>query len=772
MKVKLIDFKLLGLGIIFIVVVLYMTITSIGLIDDNTAEFISNMQGEDVYVNLMSNVSILKDTASSLAADTDIVNTLQRISNYGYRIGDEEILQDNINNFLYIMSNLSFVQSIGIISIPGEFIVSDSVLVKNYRMSDRPWFDEDLYTPNHAYLTDIYTNLLEEKYTCSVVKFIYDQYTGNQIGAVLVNIFIEDLIAYIIEDYRIADVDVYVEHSTGTIMSLGGNIIRTDETSIDVYSIYSDRNVNVLEYPIDENDINITLVIDLVSIKANEYVAENSTFVIHRIVALAFCITAIILITATIILRPVVLAIQSLIHIIEELGDEYPEYVTGFSEVDKMAKFIEENLPKKIRYLIYYDELTGLPNRKMFKSEFRAFTSTTIPFVVMLLDIKNFKGINDTCGDDVGDIVLIDIGSRLTRAMEKVGGTVIRYSGDEFIIMVKSANVRDDIEYFYEEEILPLFSEPLAYPDKKPIPIEFNAAAIISPLHCYTEEDMITKIYVMLRKCKEINTNSLLLFNNDVYSVYVNEEKIKSSLKGAIETEEFVINYQPIIDPDKNIRKAEALIRWFSKDLGFVPPNEFIYVAEQTRMIIDLGNWIIERVAKDLKTLFDEGRPVQISINISPIQIMEEDFVQNATAILDRYNIDYSYVCFEITESILIEERGVVKQNIKALQEVGIHLALDDFGTGYSSFSYLKEYSLDIIKIDKVFVDNATEKDYAIIDGIKRISNALGMQMILEGIETQEQFDELNKFGLIQGYYFSRPIVWKDFVELLDEKGA
>ncbi|OON91194.1 MAG: hypothetical protein ATN34_00345 [Epulopiscium sp. Nele67-Bin002] len=522
----------------------------------------------------------------------------------------------------------------------------------------------------------------------------------------------------------------------------------------------------MLAYSFEDNDIELTLLADLASIKENEYVAQNSEYVVHRILLLTFSITVIILIVLTVLLRPVFSAINSLMNIIAELGEDYPEF-TGISQVEVMAKFIEQSLPKKIKYLIYYDELTGLPNRKMFKSLYRTFTNSNSTFVIMLMDIKNFKGINDSCGDEIGDKVLIDIGEKLTSALSGTDGTVVRYSGDEFIIIVNNEQVGNNIGEFFENEIFPKFEEPFIYPDKKPLQISFNSVAILSPLECGSEDDMITKIYVMLRKCKELNTSRLLLFNNAVYSIYVNEERIKASLKGAIEDEEFVVNYQPIVDGNKKVHKAEALIRWFSKDLGFIPPDKFISVAEQTRLIINLGDWIIERVAKDLKTLFERGCPVQISINISPIQIMEDDFVIKAKGIFDKYGIEYNYICFEITESILLEDRGVVKQNIVALKALGIQLALDDFGTGYSSFSYLKEYNLDIIKIDKVFVDNASDKEFAIIDGISRISNALGMQMVLEGIETQDQFDGLQKFGLIQGYYFSKPVIWNEFIKFL-----
>ncbi len=766
MKLKFTDPKLIAILLLFITTVLYITLTSLSLIDNNTAKFITTMQSDDVKEQFNSKLDLLKATSQSLANNNLIVETLQKVNEEGYTQEDIDLISYNIHNFIHIMTNLSFIRSISIASIPGEFIVSDDQFVEGYYLDERPWFSQEMLYSDEAIVTDIYGNFLGNILTCTVAKFIHDPVTGEPIGVVLLNISADSLIYELDREFRIANLDIFLEYADGTLYTLNDEL-RYTPGEIDYDELYKNKNFEIVSWPILNDNVMCVLAVDLNSLKANDFMQRNSTFVIAIILALTFGISIIILVGLYFLLKPVFSAIGSLVHIIEELGEDYPEKNMGISKVAHMARFIEQSLPKKIKYLIYYDELTGLPNRKMFKSIYRNFTTTTKPFVTMLLDIKNFKGINDTFGDDTGDLVLIDIGLRLTQALMGTAGFVIRYSGDEFLILVESQQVENNIGEFFESNILPRFEEPFCYNDKNAIQVEFNSVAVVSPIHCGTEDDMITKIYVMLKQCKELNTQRLYLFNNDVYSIYVNEERIKSSLKTTVWDAEFVVNYQPIVDEHMNVKKAEALIRWYSKDIGFVPPDKFIYIAEQSRLIIDLGNWIIERVAKDLQTLFQQGRPIPISINISPIQIMEDDFVSNIKAILGKYDIDYTYICFEITESILIEERAVVKQNIKALQELGIVLALDDFGTGYSSFSYLKEYNLDIIKIDKMFVQNSTTKDYAIIDGISRISQALGMQMILEGIETAEQFQQLKKFGLIQGYYFSKPVVWSEFIKFL-----
>nr|OON92035.1 MAG: hypothetical protein ATN33_08040 [Epulopiscium sp. Nele67-Bin001] len=584
----------------------------------------------------------------------------------------------------------------------------------------------------------------------------------------MVNMFLEDLLINLANEFRIATLDVLLEHTDGGIYLINGKLSYTDDSNADFSTMYNTLNYHLIEYPIINETKTITFAINLDSLVDNEHIKNNRDFVISKIYALIFSIAIIMIIGLFLFATPIITTLKSLMTVIKELGEDYPEDEISLTTLVSMAKFIENNLPKKINYLVYYDETTGLANRKMLKRVYSKFILKGSEFVIILIDIKQFKRVNDIYGEDVGNRVLVDITHKLQQLFASVSAEFIRYSGDEFIVMFDKDKVGGKVEDFYNLRVCEVFDKPLIYPDTKPIKIDLNAVAIVNPQITDTDDETVKKLYIMLKEKKSISTSvGLLVFNNELYNRYIKEERIKDCLKNAIETNEFVINYQPIVNGDKQICKAEALIRWFSKDLGFVPPNEFIYVAEQTRMIIDLGNWIMDRVAQDLKTLCDEGRPVQMSVNASPIQIMEQDFVQNVVTIFGRYGIDYKYVCIEITESILLEEQDIVRENIKKLQKLGIAVALDDFGTGYSSFSYLKEYNLDILKIDKIFVDSTTAKDYAIIDVMSRIAHILDMQVVLEGVETEEQFNNLHQFGLIQGYYFSRPVRWDEFVQLL-----
>ncbi|OON92571.1 MAG: hypothetical protein ATN34_01735 [Epulopiscium sp. Nele67-Bin002] len=701
--------KLLILGLIFLII--FMSGVSISVMNKNNAISISDMQSDYVMEKLEEEFLLLQDTVSMLAHDKNVIDALRQSHL------EARSYQQDLTTNIKIVSNII----------------------------EMPWFEPFMMSSQTAVITNVYEDAGRE--VISVIEFVIND--KELLGAVVSDIFLDDLFANLKDDYHIGDINITIE-SNGVISSSSEQL--TEYTSM-----------NTKEYTLLGTKIKFTLEVDLSSISISGL--KQSTITTTLLFTVGVLIAVAILLAA--ILMPISSSAVRLNNIAHEIDDEYDTTDTRIIQINETTKFIENNLPNKLKYLMYYDELTGLVNRKMFRIIYRTFTSNDKPFVVMLLDIKNFKNINDTCGTAVGDRVLIDISLRLnmTMALTSKEGVVIRCSGDEFMIVLHHEDL--DIEKWYESKILSLFVKPLQYPDTKPIAVEFNCAAIVTPKHANSEADLMNKLYIMITKAKELNTTSLVMFNSEVYSKYVERERIKNCLKTSIAANEFVVNYQPIIDEDKNIKKAEALIRWFSKDLGFVRPDQFISIAEQTGLIIELGNWIIERVAKDLRSLFDSGRFTQVSINISAIQLMEENFVRTSKAILDKYDIDYKYICFEITESILLQEINTVKNNIKELRELGIAFALDDFGTGYSSFSYLKEYSLDIIKIDRMFVDNATEKEFAIITGIKHISNALGMQMVIEGVETQEQFDALNHFGLIQGYYFSRPVVWDEFEKML-----
>ncbi|OON93363.1 MAG: hypothetical protein ATN33_05855 [Epulopiscium sp. Nele67-Bin001] len=779
MKAKLSDLKVVLVAIIFVGTVFGLAQFTLTDINNANSTFINSLQAQNMVSNLENTLELLRNTGESIANDRSVVESLLALDPSD--LDSFEIIcdtiRDVIRNFTYLPAN--------------SIVVYD--------------FNNNISISIDGYESDL-----------DVLSYTYPI---EDFGAVVVNVSPYDLLLQL-QPYDMTD-DMFIEYN--------GKII-SNTHNIDFEELFTNKHVSI--YDLQDSNMSIIFSMELDSSPSFNNIA-------YRIAIVSIILTSFIIIAITIFFRHVIIATYRLSPLLTELGATKKRY--GLFDLNKIAKALARTLPQKVKQLIYYDELTGLPNRRMFKSIYNSFVDRHSPFTVMLLDIKGFNTINNLWGDLVGDKILIDIATKISSALEGTGGEVIRYFGDEFIIVIENREVNrrlktlqeealsvstnvnlqtrelsqqikqhlrpykleeqkrviklqntiigrdihqellmlkqisqttvdatselmgNKLGEFYERCILSKFINPLQFNDKA-IQIVFNAVAIATPEETANEEELITKMLVMLHKSKELCMCGLLLFSNDVYSVYMNEERVKDKLKTVSFSDEFIMYYQPIIDANHSIVKAEALVRWFSPELGFVPPNKFIYVAEQTRDIIDLGYWIIERVAKDISTL---NIPLQVSINISPIQIMEIDFVPSVMAILDSYNISYQNICFEITEGILLEERTIVKDNIRLLQNLGIQFALDDFGTGYSSFSYLKDYSLEILKIDKMFVDNTTSKDYAIISGITKIAQSLNMEVILEGVETAQQFETLKKFGLIQGYYFAKPMGWEEFKQLL-----
>jgi EAL domain-containing protein (putative c-di-GMP-specific phosphodiesterase class I) len=266
-------------------------------------------------------------------------------------------------------------------------------------------------------------------------------------------------------------------------------------------------------------------------------------------------------------------------------------------------------------------------------------------------------------------------------------------------------------------------------------------------------------------------SKEILIFEGDVYKESVYVDILKSELKKAVSRNEFILDYQPIVTTDKKITKAEALLRWNNPTLGFLLPDRFISYAEETKEIVNIGYWIIAKVCEDLQTLHAENIFIPISINVSPLQLVKDDFVDNVMDILKGYSIECKDLCFEITETVVLDDNETVARNLLRLKEVGIKVALDDFGTGYASFNYLKKYDLDIIKLDEIFIHDNNEEDLKIVKGVNDIAKTFGMDIVIEGVETEGQFNTLSDMGcnLIQGYYFSRPLSLEKFKNLVKE---
>lgn len=420
--------------------------------------------------------------------------------------------------------------------------------------------------------------------------------------------------------------------------------------------------------------------------------------------------------------------------------------------------------------MIYYDELTELPNRKKLIIRTKELIDNNEKFALIFIHLNKFKQVNDFFGHLVGDELLKYFSNKL-RSIVKAEDMVVRYSGDEFIILYTDYKDEKEIINLYENKIVPSFKNSVLINNNN-IKIEFSAGVSVYPKDGNSLDELINKSDFMMYENKRNNLpeKKLLFFNDDIYRKIMKIETIKAELKNGVARNEFILYYQPIVDREMSLKKFEVLIRWKNEKLGFVSPIDFINYAEETGDIITIGYWIIEEVCKNYKELrsgYEEK--LQVSINVSPIQLMETKFIDNIKSIIDKYNMDYKFMCFEITESVVLDGNSVVLENIKSLYELGIKIALDDFGTGYSSFSYLKKFKLDILKIDKVFIDDDNEINYEIVRNIRNIAHELNIDTVIEGVETLDQLNKLKEIGcdFFQGYYFSKPCTIEEIRKFL-----
>ncbi|MEE0933034.1 MAG: EAL domain-containing protein, partial [Clostridium sp.] len=515
----------------------------------------------------------------------------------------------------------------------------------------------------------------------------------------------------------------------------------------------------------------IFLEFDKDSIVYSKYMKRVNDFriLIFTILGVIYLLALVLLIRRT--FKPILKSLDKLKILLRNLDNEDLNFesLNEFEQLEVISSSLGTLVDKKIKSLIYYDELTKLPNRKLLFNLSNDLIEANKNFALIFVDLNKFKYINDVFGHSAGDEVLVNFSRRLKKCL-KDKGIVTRYSGDEFIIIYNNYIDNDELQLFFNNVILEEFKEPITFNNGKKVFMNFAAGVSVYPKDGNSFNDLINKSDFMMYSSKRSSKNSKLLFFNDsIYKEILEIENMKEDLKYAVDNNEFILYYQPIVDKSKSIKKLETLIRWNNKKLGYIPPDKFIEYAEETGEIVKIGYWIIEEVCKNFIELFNSGHILQVSINVSPIQLMEVDFVNRVEEILNEYNVIWENLCFEITESVVLDENIIIHDNLLLLNKKGIKIALDDFGTGYASFSYLKKFKLDILKIDKIFIENGSYVDFKIVNNIKNIAHLLNMETVIEGVETAEQFKVLSNVGCdyFQGYYFSHPLLANEIINYL-----
>jgi len=425
---------------------------------------------------------------------------------------------------------------------------------------------------------------------------------------------------------------------------------------------------------------------------------------------------------------------------------------------------------EKLKHLANYDVLTGLPNRYyMFEKHVNTdFSNENRKIALLYIDLDNFKNINDTMGHSTGDILLKDIGQRF-QSIDLEGGFVSRVGGDEFVIIVYEANESKIIHYIsliqqmLEKEFVINYTE---------YRVSCSIGVAMSPQDGRTIEELMRAADIAMYSTKAKGKNGYLFFDTNLLDRYIEKLNMEKLLREGIENNEMGAFFQPKYNQERQVVGFEALARWNSNLLGMVPPIKFIPLAEQLGMIRLIRQKVLHDSCVFLSQLDKElPKSFEISINISAIELVDEDFIHSILHIIEDTKVEPKYIGIEITESALIESFELTCEKLNCLRAAGIKISLDDFGTGYSSLNYLTSIPADLVKFDKSFIDKILidDKHLVLLKTIIWLAHYLNIETVAEGVETIEQFNALKALecDYYQGYLFSKPLPMAEGIKLV-----
>lgn len=441
----------------------------------------------------------------------------------------------------------------------------------------------------------------------------------------------------------------------------------------------------------------------------------------------------------------------------------------------RVKRIVEgEKNRQKVKRLEFHDTLTGLPNRTLLldrleSATLRAQRNKTM-IAILMVDIDNLKLINETLGHDNGDKVIMSVASRLSHTIRDTD-TLSRSGGDEFILVIENIQQLDDVALMAAK-----FSRTIEHRitilDQN-IHVKASIGISVYPQDGLDIGSLLSSSDGALYRAKEKGGNIYEFYSPDFGKQARRRLELENNLRHAIENDELVVYYQPKIDLATSVASGmEALVRWNHPQLGIIPPDEFIPIAEETGLIIQLGAQVIEKSCEQFKQWQNENVPVtNISINVSGRQFKEQNLVGLLKETLDKYQLDATHIELELTESTLLKNEAQAESILNELHEMGIIISIDDFGTGYASLSYLKKLPIDILKIDKSFTDGILHDpdDIAIVNAIYGLARGLGLKLVAEGIETSEQLEKIKEMGVDfgQGYLWSPPRAADQYLETL-----
>lgn len=467
-------------------------------------------------------------------------------------------------------------------------------------------------------------------------------------------------------------------------------------------------------------------------------------------------------------------------------GSRYPvEVMLQYSPEESPPVFVamilditdKKKTDDTLNYLAYYDNLTALPNRRLFVDRLEQAMKSSDRYeqltAVMFVDLDQFKNINDSLGHDAGDSLLKEAAQRLSDCMRS-SDTVARWGGDEFCLLLQNIHTIENVNTV-AEKIIACFAEPFSIRKKKMF-VTASIGIILYPLDDIDVESLLKNADTAMYCAKEKGRNNYQYYNHEMTVRLEHRLEMESELRHALERDEFRLLYQPQVDiRDNRIVGIEALIRWQHPERGTVAPDNFIGIAEETGLIVPIGEWVLQQACRQARALRDSGLPpIRVSVNLSVRQLRDASLVDKVGQALEQSDLDASMLDLEITESMLMSDLEQVIRTLMDLSDLGVSISVDDFGTGHSSLAYLKQFPISTLKIDRSFICDIPKDrdDVSITVAIISMARGLGINTVAEGVENAEQLEFLARQGcsLMQGYYFSKPVSYEEIVALLQQE--
>lgn len=428
----------------------------------------------------------------------------------------------------------------------------------------------------------------------------------------------------------------------------------------------------------------------------------------------------------------------------------------------------------ELSHLAQHDFLTDLPNRLLLNDRITQAISFATRYnqqlAVMFVDLDLFKRINDSFGHTVGDKLLQAVAGRIVSCVRR-SDTVSRHGGDEFVVLLSQVGHAEDA-VFIARKILASLAEPYLI-DQKHVQINASIGVSTFPGDGQDAETLIHKADTAMYDAKKLGRNNFQFFKAEMQARVLEWRSLEGNLRGALDRDEFLLHYQPKIDlKTGEISGVEALLRWKHPERGLIQPLQFVPIAEESGLIVPIGQWVLLEACRQARAWLDAGLPpVRVAVNVSALEFMAKDFVSGVRAALISTGVAPQTLELELTETVLMLDAEAAVRSLHALKAIGVQLAVDDFGTGYSSFSYLRRFPLDALKVDRSFVNEISPNsaNATILSAMINIGKSLNHRVVAEGVETRDQLHFLQKEGCSegQGFFFCHPVIADKFAEFL-----